>query len=58
MTSIQEHIFVKFLERLAKSEKLDAEQIEQLRQLLVEKDKPKADDFVQILSRTSTRSSK
>lgn len=49
MPTLQEQIAEKFLAKLAES-KIDAEKIDQLRTLLANSKKPKADDFVKIFS--------
>jgi hypothetical protein len=51
MATLQQTIAEKFLSKLAESEDIDAEKIEQLRILLVDSKKPKPDDFVGIFSR-------
>jgi hypothetical protein len=48
MATLQRQIAEKFLARLAESKKLDAEKIEQLRTLLADGKKPKAEDFLKI----------
>ena len=50
MGTLQQKIASKFLEKLAKSERLDATKVEQLRKLLKESPRPKVDDFVKIFS--------
>lgn len=50
MSTIQQQIASKFLERLAESKQVDAGKIEQLRKLLAGSKRPKADDFVKIFS--------
>ncbi len=50
MATLQQQIAEKFLARLAESKKVDAEKIEQLRVLLAESKKPKAEDFLKIFS--------
>lgn len=49
MPTLQEQIAEKFLAKLAEL-KIDAEKIDQLRTLLANSKKPKADDFVKIFS--------
>ncbi len=50
MPTLQEQIAEKFLTKVAESNDVDAEKIEQLRILLASNKKPKADDFVKIFS--------
>jgi hypothetical protein len=50
MATLQQQITEKFLIKLAESKKLDAERIEQLRTLITENKKVKANDFVKIFS--------
>jgi hypothetical protein len=50
MPTLQEQIAEKFLAALADSKDVDAEKIDQLRTLLVDSKKPKADDFVKIFT--------
>jgi hypothetical protein len=50
MATLQQQIAEKFLAKLAESKQVDAEKIEQLRKLLTDIKKLKADDFVKILS--------
>jgi hypothetical protein len=50
MATLQQQITEKFLIKLAESKKLDAEKIEQLRTLITENKKVKANDFVKIFS--------
>lgn len=50
MSTIQQQIAEKFLARLALSTDVDAEKIEQIRNLLADGKKPKADDFVKIFT--------
>jgi hypothetical protein len=50
MATLQQQIAEKFLAKLAKSKEMDIEKIEQLRSLLANNKKPKADDFVKIFS--------
>jgi hypothetical protein len=48
MSTIQEQIAEKFLTKLAASKDVDAAKIDQLRSVLADSKKPKADDFVKI----------
>lgn len=50
MATLQQKIAEKFLAKLAKSKDLDAAKIVELRTLLAESKKPKADEFVRIFS--------
>ena len=50
MPTLQEQIAEKFLAKLADSKDFDAQKIDQLRTLLANSKKPKADDFVQIFT--------
>ena len=50
MATLQQQIADKFLTRLAKTEGIDAAKIEQLRALLAQGKKPRADEFVRIFS--------
>lgn len=50
MGTLQRQIAEKFLTKLAESEYVDAGKIEQLRRLLTDVKKVKADDFVKIFS--------
>jgi hypothetical protein len=50
MPTLQQQIAEKFLTKLAESKDMDAEKIDQLRTLLANSKKPKADDFVKIFS--------
>jgi len=50
MATLQQQIAEKFLAKLAESKQVDADKIEQLRQLLADGKKVKADDFVKIFS--------
>jgi len=50
MATLQQQITEKFLIKLAESKKLDAEKIEQLRTLITENKKVKANDFMKIFS--------
>jgi hypothetical protein len=50
MATLQQKIAEKFLTKLAQSKDVDAECVAQLRMLLADSKKPKADDFVKIFS--------
>ena len=50
MATLQQQIAEKFLAKLAESKDVDTVRIEQLRSLLANSKKPKADDFVKIFS--------
>jgi hypothetical protein len=50
MATLQRKIAEKFLVKLADSKDVDAAKIEQLRSLLADGKKPKAEDFVRIFS--------
>jgi hypothetical protein len=50
MATLQQQIAEKFLAKLAESKDVDAGKIEQLKKLLVETNKLKADDFVKVFS--------
>ena len=50
MATLQQKIAEKFLAKLAKSKDVDAAKIVELRALLADNKKPKADDFVRIFS--------
>jgi hypothetical protein len=50
MSTLEQQIAEKFLAKLADREDFDAEKVAQLRSLLAESKKPKADDLVQIFS--------
>jgi hypothetical protein len=50
MATLQQQIAEKFLAKIAESKDVDAEKIDQLRTLLTNSKKPKADDFVKIFS--------
>jgi hypothetical protein len=51
MATLQQQIAEKFLAKLAESKDVNAEKIDQLRSLLTDGKKLKADDFVKIFSR-------
>ena len=50
MATLQQQIAEKFLAKLTKSKKVDADKIDQLRTLLADNKKLKADEFVKIFS--------
>jgi hypothetical protein len=50
MATLQQQIAEKFLAKLAESKDLDPDKIDQLRTLLANSKKPKADDFVKIFT--------
>ncbi len=50
MATLQQQIAEKFLAKLAESKDADAKKIEQLRKLLADSKKVKADDFVKIFA--------
>lgn len=50
MATLQQQIAEKFLAKLARSKDVDAEQLDQLRGLLADSKKLKADDFVKTFS--------
>ena len=50
MPTLQQNIVKKFLEALAEGKGVDLDKIEQIRRLLANGKKPKADDFVKIFS--------
>jgi hypothetical protein len=50
MVTLQQQIAEKFLAKLAESKEVDASKIEQLRALLADSKKIKADDFIKIFS--------
>jgi len=50
MSKLQQQIADKFLAKLAESNEVDAEKIEQIRILLADTKKIKAEDFVKIFS--------
>ena len=50
MTTLQQQIAEIFLSKLAVSKDMDAAKIDQLKRLLVDSKKPKADDFVKIFT--------
>ena len=50
MSTLQEQIAEKFLAKLADSKDVDTDKIDQLRTLLANSKKPKADDFVKIFT--------
>ena len=50
MATLQQQIAEKFLAKLAESKHLDSDKIAQLKKLLSDNKKPKADDFVKVFS--------
>jgi hypothetical protein len=50
MATLQQEIVEKFLTKLAESKDVDAGKIEQLKKLLADTKKLKADDFVKVFS--------
>ena len=50
MATLQQQIVEKFLAKLTESKAMDVDKIDQLRSLLANNRKPKADDFVRIFS--------
>jgi hypothetical protein len=50
MATLQKKIAQKFLATLVEGKDVDAEKIEQLRKLLANSNKPKAEDFVKIFT--------
>ena len=50
MATLQQQIAEKFLAKLVESKAVDPEKIDQLRTLLANSKKPKADDFVKVFS--------
>jgi hypothetical protein len=50
MATLQQQIVEKFLTKLAESKDVDAGKIEQLKKLLADTKKLKADDFVKVFS--------
>jgi hypothetical protein len=52
MTTLHQQIAEKFLAKLKGSKDVDAEKIEQLRQLLADNKKIKADEFVRVFSQS------
>jgi flagellar biosynthesis/type III secretory pathway M-ring protein FliF/YscJ len=50
MATLQEKIAEKFLAKLADSKNVDAAKVDELRALLSDGKKPKADDFIRIFS--------
>ena len=50
MPTLQQQIAEQFLAALSKSKEMDPEKIDQLRILLANNKKPKADDFVKVFS--------
>jgi hypothetical protein len=50
MPTLQQKIAEEFLAKLAESKAVDAGKIQELKKLLAESKKPKADDFVKVFS--------
>lgn len=50
MGTLQQKVAEKFLAKLKEGKGLDAEKIEQLRKLLADSKKPKAEDFIRIFT--------
>lgn len=50
MSTLQQRIASKFLQKLAESKQVDARKIQRLRKLLTASKRPKADDFVKVFS--------
>ncbi len=50
MVTLQQQIAKKFLAKLVESKEVDADKIEQLRTLLADNKKVKAEDFIRIFS--------
>jgi hypothetical protein len=50
MSTLQKTIVEKFLVKLGESKDMDAGKIEQLRKLLADNKKPKAEDFVKVFT--------
>ncbi len=50
MGTLQQQVALKFLAKLAESQQVDAGKIQQLRKLLTDSKKPKADDFMKIFT--------
>lgn len=50
MGTLQQQVASKFLAKLAESQQVDAGKIQQLRKLLTDSKKPKADDFLKIFT--------
>jgi hypothetical protein len=50
MATLQQQIAEKFLAKLTESKQLDADKIEQLKKLLADSKKLKADEFVKVFS--------
>jgi hypothetical protein len=50
MATLQQQIAEKFLAKLAESKKVDADKIDQLRTLLADSKKLKAEEFVKVFS--------
>jgi hypothetical protein len=50
MDTLHQQIVSKFLSKLADSKQVDVGKIQQLRQLLTDNKKPKADDFIKLFT--------
>jgi hypothetical protein len=50
MPTLQQQVAEKFVAKLAESKEVDADKIDQLRTLLANSKRPKADDFVKIFT--------
>jgi hypothetical protein len=50
MATLQQNVAEKFLVKLKDGKSLDAEKVEQLRKLLTDSKKPKAEDFIKIFT--------
>jgi preprotein translocase subunit Sss1 len=50
MATLQQNVAEKFLAKLKDGKSLDAEKVEQLRKLLTDSKKPKAEDFIKIFT--------
>jgi hypothetical protein len=50
MATLQQKVAEKFLARLKEGKDLDAEKIEQLRKLIADSKKPKAEDFIKVFT--------
>jgi hypothetical protein len=50
MATLQQNVAEKFLAKLKEGKELDAEKIEQLRKLLADSKKSKAEDFIKVFT--------
>jgi hypothetical protein len=50
MATLQQIVAEKFLGKLKEGKELDAEKVEQLRKLLADSKKPKAEDFIKVFT--------